>query len=190
MLQDESANPFWIIGYDLRVWPLAEIKNSSVHVSLDANVWPSARELSNDLICDAYSVERIGDVSNGLNLAISPPPKSAPPGFVRVAFDAPKDIINQIWESFGMQHSLGDLSNSLLTAGFVFVGYDVVDIWTQRTALYPSEVFQAILNTNRSEFNEWGLFPTQAAATHGCLLADASNPGSSPFQPVGVWIHE
>ena len=189
MPQGESVNTFWIIGYDLRVWSAnVGLQNSRVQVSLDSSVWRSARELSSNLICDAYGVAHISDISNGLNLAVYPPQHSAPAGFVWAAFDAPEEIVSQISESFGMQHSLGLNSNALSTDGFVCSGYDVVDIWTQRTALYPSEIFQAILNSNQLELNEWGLFPTQSSATQGCLLANNRNPDSSPYQPVGVWI--
>lgn len=189
MPQDELASMFRVIGYDLRVWPaFAGTKHSTVQVSLDPSVWHSARELSSDLFCEAFGVERIGDVSNGLNLAISPPRRPSPTGFITVAFDAPQQTVARICNSFGLQHSLESNSEVLSTGGFVCLGYDVVDIWTQRTALYPSEIFQATLNSSGLELNELGLFPTQASAARGCLLADSRNPDSSPFQPVGIWI--
>lgn len=188
MPQGESVNIFWVIGYDLRVWSAGAGMPNSQQVSLDSSVWHSARELSSNLICDAYGIARISDISNGLNLAVSPPKHPAPAGFIWAAFDASEEIVGQISESFGMQHSLGMNSNALSTDGFVFSGYDAVDIWTQRTALYPGEIFQAILDSNRLELNEWGLFPTQTLATQGCLLANRKSPDSSSYQPVGVWI--
>lgn len=187
----DSDPVFWIAGYDFRVWPLdSEARNLRVQASLDPTVWRSARELSGASICDAYGVSRISDISNGFNLAILPPPRPTPPGFVAAAFDAPAEIIAHASQSFGLQHSLEAASNTLATAGFHCLGFDVVDLWTQRTALYPNDVFEAMLHASKAELNEWGLFPTPSTAARGCLLANQTSATASPFQPVGVWIRK
>lgn len=177
-----------VIGYDLRVWPNGAAEgNTPIRLTIDPTIWRSARDIQEELICEAYGVERATDVSNGLNLAISPPQRAAPEGFVWAAFDAPEEIVARISESFGMQHSWGTDCDTLSANRYVCLGYDVVDIWTQRTALYPSNLFQAVLDSGQMDLNKWGLLLTRDSAANACLIADTRNPDSSPFQPVGIW---
>lgn len=189
MPQGESARTFWTIGFDLRVWTTDVVGTRGAGpISLDPTVWPSAREVANHLICAAYEVERILDVSNGLNLAISLPRGPAPIGFIWAAFDAPSEIVSRVSESFGMQHSINSISSDLSTAGFIRVGFDVVDIWTQRTALHSSGTFHATLESGELELNKFGLHESELEAAQSCRLADSRSPDSAPFQVVGVWI--
>ena len=189
MPRDERTDTFWIIGFDLRVWT-ADVGGSkqSGPISIDPNVWPSAREVAHDLLCAAYGVEQIIEVSNGLNLAITPPQTPAPTGFVWAGFDAPSEIVSRVSDSFGMQHSINSTSAGLSSAEFTRLGFDVVDIWTQRTALHPSATFEATLKSAELQLNKFGLHESAAAAAQSCRLADSRSPGSAPFQVVGVWI--
>lgn len=183
MCQDDLC---LVIGYDLRVWPPNPANRASPPPkSADPMVWQSVRELSPDVICPIYGVERLVDISNGINLAIDPPPASAPKGFIWAAFDAPKDIVGYLCHSFGLQHSLGRNAQMLPDEGFVLLGYDIVDLWTQTSALHHF--------MDGAAFTEWainddGLIQNRAFAKQACINADASYPAYAPFQPVGVWI--
>jgi hypothetical protein len=182
---DDSVNSFLVIGYDLRLWNAGDNhKNPSIHISADPTIWVSARELSIDSVCAIYGVKRLSDISNGVNLEIFPPPGPAPDGFIWSAFDAPEKIVKYMADSFGLQHSLQCKSKILYDEGFSLVGYDVIDLWTQTSALFKLSDLNHISLTR----NSYGLFSTPAFAYRACTKADELYPAQSPFQPVGIWI--
>jgi hypothetical protein len=185
MRQDNKDDLFLVIGYDLRVVKsCSETTGSSIQESADPTIWISAREISPNTICTIYGVERLSDISNGLNLAIAPPPCSAPQCFIWAAFDAPREIVNYMSNSFGLQHSLEHESSVLSNKGFILLGYDVVDLWTQTSALFHFTE----LDINRLKLNQWRLFQERDSARQACIFANELCPTNAPFQPVGVWI--
>jgi hypothetical protein len=178
MLQDNKEQGFVVIGYDLREAFDTE-KNSPESRSADPMIWISCREISPEKICSLYDETRLCNFSNGLNLAVEPPPSSAPEGFIWTAFDAPWEIVNYMTSSFGLKQSLERESNILTGEGFVLCGYDVIDLWTQFSALFEDD--------ERSLDHPW-LYPERYLAWQACDKANELFPERAPFQPVGVWI--
>jgi hypothetical protein len=184
-MRPDNNDLFLVIGYDLRMAQNNPKRaTSSIQVSADPTIWISAREVSPNTICNMYGVDRLTDMSNGLNLAFDPLPVSAPEHFIWAAFDAPKWIVEYMSSCFGLQNSLNRDSHILLDEGFVLLGYDVIDLWTQTSALFQ----YTDMNYDNSKINQWQLFQDRASAREASKRADKVCPTSAPFQPVGVWI--
>jgi hypothetical protein len=181
MHQDNQKEDFLVIGYDLRI---KDNLYKRENISADPTIWISIREFLPNVICSIYGVERLDDMSNGLNLAYNSPPASAPEYFVWAAFDAPKWIVEYMSSCFGLQNSLNRDSHILLDEGFVLLGYDVIDLWTQTSALFQ----YTDMNYDSSKINQWQLFQDRDSAREAGLLADKVCPTSAPFQPVGIWM--
>jgi hypothetical protein len=87
-------------------------------------------------------------------------------------------------ESFGLQYSLSESSNIIPRKDFIFLGYDIVDLWTQSSYLFQFKKKKVDSNAN----NEVKLIESSILAVNICKIADKSYPDYSPFQPIGVWM--
>lgn len=171
------------IGYDLRV--SGAPPRTSIRRSFDPTIWSSIVELDEALFLRVYSVKRVADIGNGLNLYVYSPPQ-IPEGWVEVAFDAPYPIVEYMSDSFGLRYCLSDSSEDVLTSTHICLGFDVADMWTQTSFLahFSSESNVEI------ETNQHGLITSLEPAQSVCKIADLLRPEFSPFQPVGVWLSQ
>lgn len=174
---------FLVIGYDIRVWEHSQLKTVK-RISFDASVWKSVRNLSPGLFCQLFEARRVSDISNGLNLSVIPSPNPPTEGYVQAAFTAPSNIVKYMSESFGLQHSLEHESSMLIENNYCLLGFDIVDLWTQFSALYHfPELFDLHL-----EHNKYGLLQSEDLALQVVQKADEISTSQAPFQPVGVWV--
>lgn len=180
-LDDASLNSV-IIGYDLRVF--SDKTFSSIQVSLDPTIWPSCRDINQALYLNIYEIKNISDISNGLNLAVLLPKKLAPTGYTWAMFDAPENIVQYMCKSFGLQYSISENSNRISKNIFTFLGYDIVDLWTQSSYLFQ---FGAT-GVKPEYYNKFTLISSAVLAKKICKIADEFLPDYSPFQPIGIWV--
>jgi hypothetical protein len=169
-----------LIGYDLRL--SLESSDNVVQPSFDPQIWPSMREIDENLFSKVYGVNKISDVSNGLNLSVRVPHNSIPDEYLLVCFDAPREIVAYMASSFGLQGSLQEPDNTR----FTLIGYDVVDLWTQSTSLFCGDE----LASRWRNRNDWNLIDKLVWAKEACRDADNEYPGDYPHQAVGIWIAE
>lgn len=176
-----------VIGFDIRVAPVfSDESDSKLAISLDPSVWASRRDAAPGEALSIYEISRISDKSNGLNLFVTPPTLPVPTGYVLAAFDALQDTVEYMCESFGLQPSLEFASDELKDWGFSFLGYDVVDLWTQSSAL----VGVGDLIVDNAVRNAHGLIERKDEGITAAKFADGIDPERAPFQVVGVWIKQ
>lgn len=179
---DNASPSSVIVGYDLRVF--SDKSFSAIQVSFDPTIWPSCRNINQALYLNIYDIQNISDISNGLNLAVFLPNKSAPTGYTWAIFDAPENIVRYMCDSFGLQYSLNEYSDKIPKDLFTFLGYDIIDLWTQSSYLFQ---FRATGIKYRN-YNNFRLISSAILAKKICKIADKSLPDYSPFQPVGIWV--
>lgn len=157
-----------IVGFDVRV------ADRMLASSMDPCVWPQHESM------EFFDVSRY---SNGLNLAVTFEALSGFSGFngaVLVGFDIPKSLALMIERTFGLRSS--DI-NIFSSSDWKFLGYDVVDIRTQLSAIWWGGV-----NIRSGETNEYGLVNGQDEAIKISISADRIFVEHAPFCPCGVWM--
>lgn len=182
-----------LVGFDLRLpaiptLPLLKFTSSKVPqktlktATLDPELWPVFDAAT------AYDSQR-----NGVNLidqAVGDfyEGKGAQAAAL-VAFDIPHSLFMQLAKTFGLR----DLDKHRLSEKrWEFLGFDVVDIRTQSSALYSFDLTEAEQARLREAIplplNEWGLIDRDSATIALCLESDVVVPGHAPFAPCGVWM--
>lgn len=180
-----NGEPSLIIGFDVRVFsPLSGGDQAERMISFDPTVWASLRELAPQEALKAYEMKLMSDKSNGLNLFVDPPHLTVPEGYIVAAFDAPQDTVEYMCNSFGLQPALGRNSDELPKQGFSFLGYDVVDLWTQSSVLIGA----GDLISNRVVRNRFGLIDKKDEAIVAAEDVDSMDISRAPFQAIGIWI--
>ncbi len=185
-----------IIGFDLRALPLickhapggslmsfppgATGKNR-FPATIDNQIWPQRIEIS--------SVQ-----FNGFNLFDQPTDElrdiAKRMEAVLVAFDLPKALADILSSTFG----LAPLPTNVMTAdkSWKFLGYDIVDIRTQSSAIYSFEwsntELREILQQLSLQLNPCGLIENELSAVMHSISFDDIVPEHFPFSPCGVWI--
>lgn len=146
--------------------------------TIDSDRWPS-------LIGSAASPH-----CNGLNLVPTAAQASAlarqgEKGIV-VAFDFPATLVDTVAATFGL-----DLGPAESKPQWDLLGYDIVDIRTQSSALYS-------FDWNRDEWiklgqalgfrlNSFGLIDAEAVAIAESISFDQRVAEHAPFAPCGIW---
>lgn len=173
-----------VLGYDLR------LRVNEVIFCLDPYIWLSLKNTNLEQYLSAFNINSIWDLSNGVNL-MTEMPKSVPKGFALVAFDAPINIIDYMSDSFALSDSLTKPVELTLLNEFNFLGFDIVDLWTQTSVLHKNT---ALYEDDKQDFfkyykNENQLIQYEKEAWDCCRIADKEFP-FEPYQPVGIWLHK
>ncbi|MCX4025093.1 hypothetical protein H0A36_27770 [Endozoicomonas sp. SM1973] len=155
------------IGYDYR------LKASSPYLGIDSSVC-----LQPEFI-DKPNSKGItpSKTTNGLNLFDELLDVEIPLDTAVLAFDANKQIIQHMASTFGLYHMLEKKNDFLFSAGFKFIGFDVVDLYTQETFLLH-------VDTTGYSINSYGLIEKESMADD---LAKSIND-TYKYDSVGVWL--
>ena len=184
-----------VIGFDWRIsdrkyetmdaphsW-LFHIKNrTKLPATMDNLIWtrPSWAEEEDHLL-------------NGLNLfdystfqRLIDQPTS---GFIMTAFDLPCGLVDKIKSTFQPDNTpIEDVRKN----NWSFLGYDVVDTYTQSSGLYSfnwrEQEFSNIMSHAPSGLNKQGLIDDVLAAIKVSIYLDSFIEGHAPFAPCGVWV--
>lgn len=107
-----------------------------------------------------------------------------------IAFDLPLDYL--LYQSHGNVSIAPKISFNVLSRDWNFMGFDIVDPFTQLSALsgemvLPSDV--SLLSSD-SLFNRNGngLIDDPDAALKAAVIFDALIPEHAPFVPCGIWL--
>lgn len=106
-----------------------------------------------------------------------------------VAFDLPNDIVDCLLE--GNVSSPRPLPEINIHDGWDFVGFDVVDPYTQTSALYGFDLQETVkeaLEKVTVNFNKSGLLEAMGGAEKIAQIYDHLIPAHAPFSPCGIWL--
>lgn len=184
-----------IIGYDLRrkssdydyfsnsnSFSHLDIKNKKFPATIDNQVWPE--------VDDKYKLE---SQCNGFNLfdkiSIEIQKKCQESNAVIVAFDIPSELAIDLTSTFGLLPQPLDT----VEQSWRFLGYDIVDIRTQSSAIFSfswteNEII-AIFQKLSIKLNGYGLIQGELDALRISSGFDKMIPEHSPFAPCGIWIY-
>jgi hypothetical protein len=148
--------------------------------AIDPAVWPRIAAGEREADC------------NGLNLfptlSMANEVLGLEPDGVLVAFDFPSGLIESVATTFG----LNALTEAEITSSWKFLGYDIVDIRTQSSAMYSfdwtRDEWIAICESVKFAFNRFGLVQEEALAISQATEFDEKVREHAPFAPCGVWI--
>jgi hypothetical protein len=138
-------------------------------------------------------IEEKGDFLNGLNLfdyttferLIDQPTL----GYVIVAFDLPRGLVDKIQSTFQPDNRPIE---DLIKNNWIFLGYDVIDVYTQSSGLYSfnwSDLeFSSLMDRTPSGLNKQGLIDDVLAAINVSIYLDSFIKDHAPFAPCGVWV--
>lgn len=184
-----------IIGYDLRYkavdydyfssnhFSCLDIKTKKFPATIDNQVWPE--------IDDKYEID---SQCNGFNLYDNLDDeiqrKAQHEDVILVAFDIPTELADGLYSTFGLlpipletvpkEHELS------------FLGYDIVDIRTQNSAIYSfnwtEDEIKTIFQKLSISLNTCGLVHSVVDALRISSDFDKMIPEHSPFVPCGIWI--
>lgn len=106
------------------------------------------------------------------------------------AFELPMALIDLLSSTFGVVASSFDLNAT--RSGWIFLGYDVVDIRTQSSAIHSfasSEIeFDNLLVKIKSNLNLYSLIINESESIEASIAFDYLLPEHAPFAPCGIWI--
>jgi hypothetical protein len=165
----------------LKIRNPSELERTPKAATLDPELWRAPEGT-------AYDAER-----NGVNLIDQSSEDLydgiAPSKAALAAFDIPYTLLTDLATTFGFR----DLDHNRLTHGrWRFLGFDVVDIRTQSSALYSFDLSEGEQDKLRKAvpfpLNDWGLLNREADAISMCSEFDVVIPGHAPFAPCGVWM--
>lgn len=97
---------------------------------------------------------------------------------------------------------LGESISSLIPYELIFannnwslLGYDIVDIYTESSAIYsccdlePQDL-ETVFTKSSLELNSYGILQTESDAIIASCAFDKIVPEHSPFSPCGVWVYK
>jgi len=110
-------------------------------------------------------------------------------GYVIVAFDLPRGLVDKIQSTFQPDNRPIE---DLIKNNWIFLGYDVIDVYTQSSGLYSfnwSDLeFSSLIERTPSGLNKQGLIDDVLAAIKASIYLDSFIEGHAPFAPCGVWV--
>lgn len=139
-------------------------------------------------------LEKYQDQTNGLNLfPFDPsdiPSFTIPPDARVVAFDLPTEFVTYL--SKGNVSNPQPLPQATVDKSWEFMGFDIVDAYTQISAFYgfdrsPSDL-REISEKAEFQFNGHGLIDSVEASIKAAAFFDAMAVEHAPFSPCGVWL--
>jgi hypothetical protein len=172
------ANNRILIGFDIR--------KSGILAFFMTSYDPSVRH---EMIYDDYQA-----FLNGCNFFYCDPTTIAslklPSNSYIVAFDLEEKVIKA---SKNRSYSVLDpLPEKVDLAEWFFLGFDIVDIVTQTSALYgfDGEVFRTFLDNHHCVLNQYGLFNDQDQTKMLIKSFDLLFPEHAPFSCAGIWLKQ
>lgn len=166
-----------IVGYDLRI-NIVEDQPKTISRS----IWPQHPSRV------GYEFEKY---ENGINLSFDLESlllvEDCDDSFL-VAFDIPTDLAELVRTTFGLH--LLDTNSMPMPERWEFLGYDIVDIWTQSSALYDfsiNKIEYFLAHDSSIEVNNHGLVSSADSAIKLVGIFDEKIKEHSPFSPCGIW---
>lgn len=106
---------------------------------------------------------------------------------VLVAFEFPSGLIESVATTFGLDARPAAESR----ASWKFLGYDIVDIRTQSSAMYSfdwsRDEWIELAESMKFTFNQFGLVQEESVAIAQAVAFDEKVREHAPFAPCGVW---
>jgi len=167
-----------IVGFDIR----DRIESNNI-TSIDCNIWPESQIKT-----------EIDSQNNGFNLFDSLD-ESIVDASVRenasiVAFDIPRDLATALSPTFGLEPL--PIEYLFKRGEWLFLGYDIVDVRTQCSAIYSFDIkrerLEELLSDAAIELNQYGLIENQAQSFDLSAIFDKLFPEHSPFTPCGIHV--
>lgn len=105
-----------------------------------------------------------------------------------IAFDLPVACLAKL--SAGNVSAPAPLSMEVLDPGWEFIGFDIVDPYTQTSALggFGEGARRIVAGEVPLAVNGFGLVDDFAQASQAAVQCDALLPEHAPFVPAGVWL--
>jgi hypothetical protein len=167
-----------VIGFDIR-------KGSSLH-----NLFMTSydEEVRYENIYEKYQKYR-----SGINLFFVDPSSitllEIPVGALVVAFDLPNDLVEDLLNgNVSRPYPLPEIN--IRSGEWAFVGFDVVDPYTQRSAFHAfgSEFSREIIDSCSIVLNNYGLLENIESALKVSGFCDNNVQEYAPFSPCGIWL--
>lgn len=108
-----------------------------------------------------------------------------------IAFDLPNEVVDSLLN--GNVSAPRPLPEINIHEGWDFVGFDVVDPYTQTSALYgfgSQFAAEKLVEECSIVFNEHGLLKNIENSLKLSRLYDNLIPSHSPFSPCGIWLKQ
>jgi len=177
-METDSLQERTVIGFDIRK---SSLLNKLFLTSYDENVRYE----------DIY--ESLREYISPINLFFIDPAciseLEIPRDSLIIAFDLPNDVVDSLLN--GNVSAPRPLPEINIQEGWDFVGFDVVDPYTQTSALYGFDLQVAVnesLEKAMVSFNKFGLLEAIGEAEKIAQIYDHLIPGHAPFSPCGVWL--
>jgi hypothetical protein len=145
--------------------------------TMDSQVWPRHVDSEMERACNGVNLIPSLDLlaHTGKDVCI-------------VAFEFPAGLIQELASTFGLPTGSGPRLNK---TEWRLLGYDIVDIRTQTSAIYSFEwspkEWSNLVSVFGGEFNAYGLVDREVAISQ-CGVFDRQIPEHAPFAPCAVWM--
>lgn len=139
--------------------------------------------------------EMCKEYQSGINLFFVDPSRitsiKIPTGARIIAFDLPTDLVASLLNgNVSRPYPLPKIN--IKSDGWDFVGYDVVDPYTQTSAFYgfTKKFSEKITDSCFIILNSYGLLENIESAKKVSEFCDHLVPEHAPFSPCGVWLKQ